>query len=441
MRTAASLRYILPFALVAWPTFADPVVPECRAGAPTICILTDRDTPQALIALTLPVGAADEAEGGHGIAHYVEHLTFRTRGVEDDEMTSAASGIDSYGNAYTGSWATTYHWQVPAGRAAEAARRAMAVLMPLDASAAAADEERAIVAREREEREDSSGTRDGLTVDPVLYGGTPLARTVIGTADEIDALSLDTARAFHDRHYDRAGAVLILAGDVEWADVEGLAESGTPSRRRAPRIVVSPAEPSQMSREDVVQRPERWQVSLIDLPHGPETPPALAVVQSWLGSSLSGAPWPVLVRGRDDTGNAWADIYEVAPGIGGFAAGVTLRPGLPTADLNAPWNALRGLIDGLAQHGLDAKTVERLRIRLHRDELRTREDGILAAWSLIGSLEAREDIATWTSLPERLAAVTPQDVNDVLSALATPRRSVTLDTLPISPSSALETTP
>lgn len=84
--------------------------------------------------------------------------------------------------------------------------------------------------------------------------------------------------------------------------------------------------------------------------------------------------------------------------------------------------------------------MERLRTRLHRDALRTREDGISAAWSLIGSLEAGEDLATWTSLPDRLAAVTPRDVDAVLSALAVPIRSVTLDTIPIGPS-ASETTP
>ena len=430
MFAASSLRCLLPLLVLPAPALPEPVLPDCRAGAPTFCLLSDPDAPRALVALTLPVGAADEGPGEHGIAHYLEHLTFRDRDVEAEEMASAGAGIDRFGNAHTGSWATTYHWTVPPDRAAEAVGRAMAVLSSLEVVADAAAQERAIVAREREQRKDSPAARDGLAMDAALYAETPLARSVIGTARDIDALTLQAARAFHDRHYDPATAIVVVAGDVHWSDVGDLAGRGKAMPRRIPDLHLLPADPHRMTRRDAVQRPERWQVSLFDLTTGQDTRAALSVADAYLASSLPNAPAPALVRGRDDTLDAWAEIHEVVPGLGALAVGVVLRPGREPADLDAPWAAWNVLREDLIRSGLDAATVTRLKDRMVRDEAHDREDGIAAAWSLIGAIEAGDDVADWVAWPDRLAAVEAPDVAEIFAALADSRRIVTLDTLP-----------
>lgn len=429
-----AMRYILlvlcSTALLTATSRADPAPVDCRAGAPTICLIPDAEAVQALVILTLPVGSADEEEGTYGTAHYLEHLTFRGRQVEAAQTADTGAGIDGFGNAYTGAWATTYHWTVPPDRAAEAVMRAMAVLSPLDVPAEATAQEREIVARERAQTEDDPGARDRLAMNAVLHAGTPLARSVIGTPAQIAALDPVAAKAFHDRFYDPATAIVILAGAVDWTLADGLVGHGTSAARRAPALEAVPAAPIAILREDVVQRPERWAVALAPLPSGADTLAALTVANTYLASALPGAPGPALVRGRDDTRDAWVSLYEVVPGLGALASGVVLRPGLTPPDLDAPWSDLEDLREDLARHGLDAETVTRLRDRLIRDEARSRDDGIAAAWALTGWVEAGADPSDWAEWPGRLAAVTAEDVATVLRIWDAPLRKVTLDTIP-----------
>ncbi len=398
---------------------ADVVPVECRSGAPRVRLAADPDATQAAVILTLPVGAADETEAERGVAHFVEHLTFRGRKAEAGQATSTGAGIDGFGNAYTGPWATTQHWTVPPGRAAEAVTRALAVLGPLDASEAAAAQEQEIVAREREQREDGAVARDTLAMDAALFSGTPLARSVIGTAAEIAALDLATARAFHDRLYDPSVAVLILAGAVDWTLVDGLT-GGDAMPRRLPALDIAPAGPAPMTREDVVQRPERWGIWLAEAPEGDAVLAALTVADAFLASALPGAPGPALVRGRVDLRDGWASAYGVVPGVIALAAGVVLRPGLAPEDLDAPWAAWGDLWDALARNGLDAATVTRLRDRLVRDEARARSDAIAAGWSLVPWFEMGRTAEDWAAWPDVLASVTAEDVASALRLLDAP---------------------
>ena len=96
---------------------------DCIDHAPSVCLLPD-SAASVLVALTLPVGSTDEEPSEYGLAHYVEHLIFHGRAVEDGEPTPGQGGIDRWGNACTTRWATTYHWTVPAERAARRPRPA-----------------------------------------------------------------------------------------------------------------------------------------------------------------------------------------------------------------------------------------------------------------------------------------------------------------------------
>ena len=393
------------------------------------------------------MGAADEAPNEHGLAHYVEHLTFRGREVDDGEPTPGQGGIDRWGNAYTTSWATTYHWTVPPERAEEAVARALAVLAPLDVSEEAAAQERMIVQREREQRRAGPDARRAEAIDAAAYAGTPLARPVIGTAQEVKALGLAAARAFHERHYRAGDATLLVAGPVDEAAIRAAVEKAaegldhTPGTPRPVALDLPPLPPEALRLTDHFGAPERTLDAVAPTPDDPATLAATGVLDAWLTSSLPGAPYPALVRERDDLRDASAGVWEVAPGWTGLGATLTLRPSLDAEALDAPWAAWEALWADLVRDGLDEATVERLRARLLRDVTQVREDGQAAAWDLIAWLESGETVRDWQSYPGALAAVSAADVDALLAALADPARLVITDAVPGPPGAADPTPP
>ena len=446
---ARTTAIVLLAALAALPVsaWAEAIPVDCTPGAPRVCLLPDGAETSALVALTVPVGSADEGEAEHGMAHYLEHLTFRGRSVEEGEPTPGTAGIDRWGNAYTTPWATTYHWTVPPERAEEAVARALAVLGPLDASEGAAHQEREIVLREREQHHAGPYARRGEAVDAALYEGTPLARAVIGEPGEIEALDLAGALAFHERHYRARDATLLVAGPVEAeaireavrdaADRLGLGTGGAEpdgasaeAAARAPSIEPAPRAPEALRLRDDFGAAERTLDALAPTAADPATLAATDVLDAWLASGLPGAPGPTLVRGRDDLSEAGAAVWEVVPGWTGLGVTLTMRPSLDASGLDAAWSAWEALWSDLGRAGLDEATVARLRDRLVRDVEEVRASGQSAAWNLLAWLESGETVEDWMSYPEAAAAVGAQDVRALLDALADPVRLVTVDAVP-----------
>ena len=454
----------------------------CIAGAPNVCVIADRSASEVLVALTVPVGAAAEGPGQHGVAHYLEHLTFRDRTVETGEPSSGTVGIDRYGNAYTTPFATTYHWTVPPERGSEAIMRALAVLGPLDLSPAVAEQEREIVQREREQRLADPWSKRAGAIEAVLYGGTALERSLIGTAEEVEALSAEAALAFHAEYYDPEDAVLVVAGAVDHLTLAGAmvrgrtaagigtvaanahrGGEGAGERPPGPPDVAARILASTPVAEHVVVSgpfgaPERTADALTIAPPDATTVAAADLIGAYLNSALPGSPRVALEKGGERVSDAVADdvreatfaLRELAPGLVGTGVTLRLRPSVKTdraeVALVDAWSAWNDEWSALRENGIPAEAFERMHTRAITDLDRQRDDAVASAWSLIGWLEAGADPSEWVEYPSILAALTLERTNAVLDTLGKPVRSVVTDALPaptsftIKPSSPLEGT-
>lgn len=456
-----------------------PVPVTCTPGAPSLCVIADSTETDVLIALTVPAGSAAERLGEGGVAHYLEHLTFRNRSVKNGEPASGAAGIDRFGNAYTTRFATTYHWTVPPARAREAIRRALRVLAPLDVPDTSADQERAIVMREREQRYAPPGAKLGEAINAELYAGTPLARSVIGTPAEIETLTLEEACAFHERHYDPDDAVLVVAGAVDLiALTDALAAAraalglplvetgrvpGTAPGAEAP-VTTGNAATADPNRPDIVDlplvprppvrlratgsfgAPERALDAVLVTDGTATSLAALDVIEAFLRSGLPGSPLVALEKGGERSGGrvpeAVADqvrevgftLAEPARGLGYLGVTVGLRPTIEGErvgpSLDAAWEAWEGEWAHLRETGLAPDAFERLHARLVKDVARQRADGIDAAWSLIGWLEIGASPDEWSDYPTAVESLALNDVNAMLRHMGDPTRAVLTDVLP-----------
>jgi zinc protease len=216
--------------------------------------LRDTSTANVTVQMLYDVGAKDDPAGRSGFAHLFEHILSRvTRNIPHGELSrlveEEAGGTR---NASTSPDTTSYYETVPASQLeamiwAHAERMGRSVL-----DQSVFDAERNIVKEEMRQR--VLATPYGRLQRYILFENTfpthPYARSGIGTMGDLDAASLDDARAFHENFYRPDNATLIISGNFDpallnrWVDGH-LGPIAKPSRPilRFNATVTPPTEP------------------------------------------------------------------------------------------------------------------------------------------------------------------------------------------------------
>jgi zinc protease len=176
----------------------------------------------AVVSTTLwyRVGARDEALGGGGVAHFLEHMMFKGSARygpgEIDRRTQALGGSN---NAYTSHDATVYYFKLSPrvwreALAIEADRMAGLLLAPGEV-----DSERQVILEEIAMYESDPWDALEQEVAATLYDGHPYGRPVLGTRQELLGAGPAELAAFHRDHYRPDNAVLVVAGAVTADDL------------------------------------------------------------------------------------------------------------------------------------------------------------------------------------------------------------------------------
>ena len=192
----------------------------------TVIVKPDPRAPTAVNMLWVKVGSMDEVDGTSGIAHMLEHMMFKgtpTLGV--GEFSRRVAALGGRENAFTTRDTTAYHQQIPSNKLDD--------MMRLEADRFAnnqwADEEflkeRQVVTEERRMRiEDNPRSQMGEAMSAAMYMASPYRRPVIGWMSDIAAYTPEDARDFYKRWYVPGNAAVVVAGDVDPAEVKRLAE-------------------------------------------------------------------------------------------------------------------------------------------------------------------------------------------------------------------------
>lgn len=167
------------------------------------------------------VGAADEASGKSGIAHFLEHLMFK--GQNDPKLGDLKAGefsriIRSLGgqdNAFTSQDYTAYYQSISKDHLETVmtmeAGRMRGLAPPLEDVAS----ENKVIQEERRQRTDNDPrAKMSEQLNEALFPNHPYSVPIIGWMHEIQELSWDDAKAFYDIYYAPNNAILIVSGDV-----------------------------------------------------------------------------------------------------------------------------------------------------------------------------------------------------------------------------------
>ena len=396
-----------------------------------LVVIPDRRAPVVTHMLWYRVGAADEPPGHSGIAHFLEHLMFKgTPSVPDGRFSQVVAANGGQDNAFTSYDYTAYFQRVARDRLGvvmemEADRMRNLVLDPQVVAT-----EREVIQEERRQRTDNSpGARLNEAMNAALYRNHPYGVPIIGWAHEIAALDRESALDFYDRFYAPNNAVLVVAGDVTMADVLPLAEEFYGPIPRGTEVVrTRPMEPPQTAPRRVRLEDPRVaapQVSRLYQAPSARTAAgedaALDVLAEILGGR-TGRFYQGLVVDRAIAAGAGAYYQSTALDYGVFALYATASDGTDAAALEA---ALDETLQAFLAEGPTAEELDRARRSLIASAVYAQDSQSTLARIFGSALTTGLGVDEVLAWPDRIRAVTADDVMAAARAVLVPEASVT----------------
>ena len=403
-----------------------------------VVVLPNRRAPIVVHMVWYRVGAADDPVGKSGIAHYLEHLMFKgTPSYPNGEFSQIVARNGGRENAFTAADYTGYFQRIAKDR--------LSLVMSLEAdrmrNLALVEEtalpERDVVLEERSSRTDNNpGALLGEQMSAALYLRHPYGTPIIGWRHEIEQLTLDDAIAFYDRHYAPNNAILIVAGDVTGEEVLALAnEHYGPIAPRDVEPRMRPQEPPPLAPRRIAHSdPQVTQPGITRFYLAPsyvagESRHAvpLQVLAELLGGKATSRMYRDLVVEREIADWAGASYRPMALDSTSFAVYLSVKQG---GDVAAAEAALDAVIANLLKNGVSEEEVEAAKGRMSATVLYALDSPSGIASIFGNALVIGMDVGDVEGWPERVAAVTVDDVMAAARHVLRAERSVTGRLLP-----------
>ncbi|WP_420394577.1 M16 family metallopeptidase [Acuticoccus sp.] len=187
------------------------------------------------VGVWVETGTRSEAEGEHGVAHFMEHMAFKgTAHRSARAISEAIEGVGGDINAATSVETTAYHARMLAEDLPLALDIFADILTEPAFAPAEVERERNVILQEIGAAEDVPEDRAFDALPEAAFRGQPLGRRILGTRASVGAVSADALRTFFEAHYTAPAMTVVAAGRVDHAafvDAAARAFERVPSRR------------------------------------------------------------------------------------------------------------------------------------------------------------------------------------------------------------------
>jgi zinc protease len=399
-----------------------------------VVVIPDHRTPVVTQMTWYKVGSADETPGKSGLAHFLEHLMFKgTSKHPTGEFSQTVLRVGGNENAFTSTDYTGYYQRVPReelGKMMEFEADRMTGLILKDENVLP---ERDVVLEEFNMRvANNPEARLTEQIMAALYLNHPYGRPVIGWHQEIEKLDREDALAFYRRFYAPNNAILVIAGDVDAAEVRPMvertfgavpAQPTIPARRQRPQEP-EPAAPRTVTLSDArVEQPSLRRYYLVpSATTAAGEGPALDVLAQLMGGGNNSYLYRRLVIDRPLAVSASAAYQGTSLDATQFSVSASPRSGVEFAQIE---QAIDEVISDIGQNAVRAEDLERVKTQLIAEAIYAQDNqATLARWyggALTTGLSI-EDIRSW---PDRIRAVTAEQVREAAQKWLDKKRSVT----------------
>ena len=396
-------------------------------------VIEDHRAPVVTHMIWYKTGAADDPVGKSGIAHFLEHLTFKgTLSVPPDQFVHIVARNGGRDNAFTSYDYTAFYEDVASDKLALVMQLEADRMAHLTMAAAQVTSERQVILEERRERVDNDP--EGLFQEQMAaaqYLASPTRLPVLGWKHEMEGLTRADALTHYHAHFAPNNAVLVVAGDISLEAVQRLAEKyyGVIPRRAVPPRVRAQEPPQIAARRVVMADPRVRQASWMRSYLAPTLQTGesrfalpLLLLADILGGGPSSRLHKALVLDNGLATTAGAGYEESGLGLSSFELLVRPKPGASTEAVEAKVEAV--LADLLA-NGVTAAELARAKVGYHAGTIYGRDslDGTARVFG--EALVTGLTVADVAAMPERIEAVTLEQVDEAARYVFDIRKSVT----------------
>ncbi len=161
-------------------------------------------------------GAVNETEKNAGVSHFIEHMMFK--GTEKRNARQIAEDIDRIGgqiNAFTGKEATCYYVKTIGSNLYKGAEVILDMLTESVFDKVEMGKERKVICEEIKMIEDQPDDLAHDTVTELLFKGSPLGKSIIGTPTSLKSISRNVLVKYKEEQYVRDSIVVSVAGNFD----------------------------------------------------------------------------------------------------------------------------------------------------------------------------------------------------------------------------------
>ena len=397
-----------------------------------VVVVENRRAPVVAHWVWYKVGTADSPVGKSGLPHYLEHLMFKgTEKIPPGEFSKIVARLGGNDNAMTSYDFTAYFQMIARDRLETVMEMEADRMVNLRITEEDSVTERDVILEERRSRVDNEpASLLGERLAAVQYLNHPSGLPVIGWFHEIQSFTREDALAFYRTWYAPNNAILVVVGDITAEELKPLAErtyGRIPARPVPPRERLR--EPPQASERVVELRHERVRQPSVTISYlapsynteGGERAYALEVLAELFGSGTTSRLYRALVVDRGLAAGAGAFYRGSSLDQTTFRIYATPRPGVTLEEVEA---ALDEEIAKLLAGQITEEEVARVKKRMLAEATYARDSlsGVARIFGVaLTTGQTVEDVEAW---PERIEAVTVEEVRAAAREVLKPERSV-----------------
>ncbi len=365
------------------------------------------------IAAYVLAGSRFETVEQAGVAHFMEHITFKGTAAYPSTraLSEAIEGVGGSFNAATDRESTVYWVRVPAREVARAVDVVGELIVRPRLEDAEIDHERSVIVEEIRSYLDDPSEYAQILIQQAVFGDGPLGREICGDEDGIRALAETTIRDFWAATYRPSNVVVAIAGDLDHrAAVDLIGPAFGTGNGSVPSF--TPAPPVPAGRRFMLGQRDTTQAHLcLAVPAFRRDHPdawVLGVLNGVLGEGMSSR---LFLSVREELGLA----YDVGSGFSEYAdtGSLGIYAGVDPDELRPALEAILRELARLRDDRVPDDELAKAKAYLSGGmELRMDDTRHLASW--IGGQEAlHERVLTLDEALAAVAEVTAEEVQRV----------------------------
>lgn len=405
-----------------------------------VVVIPDHRAPVVTHMVWYKVGAADEPKGVSGIAHFLEHLMFKsTDKIPLGEFSKIVAKLGGQDNAFTGHDVTAYFQRISKERLATVMEMEADRMVNLKLTEKEVLTERDVILEERRSRiENNPSAIMDEQMNAALYYSHPYGIPVIGWEHEMAKLSPKDAIAFYKLFYAPNNAILVVAGDVEPDQVLKLAEASYGKVPANPAVETArnrPTDPPQRAARRVEYKdPRAGKASF----HRDYVVPSYSTAKPGEAEALD---LLLKIAAEGSTSRMYKKLVveeKIASSAGGSYSGSGLDSGTiglyaiaaPKVELSTIEASIDAVLKDLIDNGVTEAELKRAKSSYIADYIYENDDQSQLARRYGWSMALGRSIEQVEGWPDAISKVTGDDIKRVAAQYLDLRRSVTGYLLP-----------